>query len=158
MNEKEVQNHLVMWLQPSLLIVPNVQLGPGQADLIRYSSRRKIEEYEIKLSRSDFFRDKSHKKHKHGIMTGKYPGEIANRFFYAYPKGMIKIEEIPEYAGAVEFEESRDKFGDMHLRFDLVKKAPLLHSRKCDLKRLAYFMRGLSLRYWEKRRYRKELE
>jgi hypothetical protein len=157
MSEKEVQNHLAMWLTPSLFICPNAPMGGGEADILRYLQTRRIEEYEIKLSRADFRRDFKSKHYKHLNLKGELgQKESPNRFFYVYPKGMLKLEEIPEYAGAVEFEEMAGRLHEKFLNFNVVKKAPLLHSRKCDLKRLAYMIRGLSIRYWEKRRWEQE--
>ena len=149
--ESIVQNHLSAWLPNSLLIVPNTRFGLGEADIIRYTSRRRVEEYEIKLSRSDFLREKNSKRLKHKALSGELDYDTPNRFFYVFPKGLVDLHELLEYAGVVEFEVYLDSSGEGRLRFSIAKKAKLLHSRKCDLKQLAYLVRGLNLRYWSLR-------
>lgn len=52
--------------------------------------------YEIKVTRADFMRD-SEEKQKHAL---KY----SDRFFYVAPKGLIKADEIPSWAGLQEWD------------------------------------------------------
>lgn len=48
--------------------------------------------------------------------------KLPNYFYYAVPKGMIQVDEVPEYAGLIWIE-------DEHL-FRIMKKAPCLHKEK----------------------------
>lgn len=59
-------------------------------------------EFEIKISRSDFFNDFKHKEKKHGFLRAsnkQYLNAIPNFFYYVVSKDLITAEEVPEYAG-----------------------------------------------------------
>lgn len=47
---------------------------------------------------------------------------IPNRFYYAVPKGLIKVEELPSYAGLIELDPACGYAG-------ITKAAPFLHKR-----------------------------
>lgn len=55
--------------------------------------------YEIKISRSDFKRD-THVKQREARLW-------SDRFFYVCPKGLVKPDEIPDWAGLMEFDGNR---------------------------------------------------
>ena len=81
-------------------------------------------EYEIKIHRSDFRRDKQKVK-KHDFISSVYNKEditidyfIPNRFSYVCPQGVIPIDEVPEYAGLIEILDLG--------KIKIVKKAPLI--------------------------------
>lgn len=107
-------------------------------------------EIEIKTSRSDFFNDFK-KTEKHSILKeGTYPAKkyryktdsetnkrIAdhyyepkewkfrpNKFYYCVPEGLIKIEEVPEYAGLMYVNE---------LGVRIVKESKFIHKDKLEL-------------------------
>lgn len=50
--------------------------------------------YEIKVSRADFRRD-SHKKQREARL-------FSDQFYYVTPPGLIKLEEVPDWAGLIE--------------------------------------------------------
>lgn len=52
--------------------------------------------YEIKISRSDFRRDSFAKQRQARLFS--------DRFFYVAPNGLLTPEEIPDWAGLIEFE------------------------------------------------------
>ena len=116
-----------------------------------------IYEFEIKISRSDFKNDFSHKQIKHialcrkigdmfkeqehwntllerkrkiypaitteilkNIYHSRIPVRTPNFFYYAVPKGMIDVSEVPSYAGLVYVSED----GNLSVE----KKAPQLHN------------------------------
>jgi hypothetical protein len=89
------------------------------------SDGKYIYEVEVKLSRSDFKKDFT-KYAKHNYLTSAKKGDIdfvnktPNRFYYCCPEGMIKKEELPEYAGLIylsgDFTSARQ-----------VKTAPIIH-------------------------------
>lgn len=107
-------------------------------------------EFEIKISRSDFFNDFKHKQKKHLALQHKYTIDIPewqtdneklkaeieekcnrvipNYFYYAVPKELITVEEIPEYAGLIYVEE--DGF------LVTKKKAPKLTDYKSTVEEL----------------------
>lgn len=52
--------------------------------------------YEVKISRADFKRD-HHMKQRQARL-------FSDRFYYVAPKGLIRSEELPDWAGLIEFE------------------------------------------------------
>ena len=81
-------------------------------------------EFEIKISRSDFFNDFKHKTRKHsflGAVNKEYLNGIPNYFYYVVPKGLITKEEVPEYAGLC--------YVDGEILYT-IKKAPKLTPKK----------------------------
>lgn len=104
-------------------------MGLQECDVLSISNSNYIYEYEIKISRGDFKKDFTKKKHDHVInekFTRKKKGEIqfnvCNYFSYVVPKGLISIDEVPEYAGLIYM---NDDF-----TFDVIKKPKLLHKTK----------------------------
>ena len=94
--------------------------GMHEADVFGINNNGYIYEYEIKRSRADFHAEFKNKKDKHERLVnrgaikiydewknGKRTGEkykcilIPNRYFFLCPDGLIKPEEVPEYAGLV---------------------------------------------------------
>ncbi len=98
-------------------------------------------EIEIKISRDDFFADFD-KKEKHLILeTGKgkplyksdkdWESRIwkrPNKFFYCVPDGLIKINELPKYAGLM-------TVSDMGYP-EIEKQAPFLHKEILNLDKI----------------------
>jgi len=54
--------------------------------------------FEIKVSRSDFLNE------IHNPSKREQALHLSNRFYFAAPKGLIKVEEIPEECGLVEID------------------------------------------------------
>lgn len=52
--------------------------------------------YEIKISRADFRRDNAVKQREARLYS--------DRFYYVAPAGLLKLEEIPDWAGLIEFD------------------------------------------------------
>jgi hypothetical protein len=100
-------------------------------------------EYELKISRSDFLRDKKKctlkykyndngfgrfkDETKHDILLS---GKTVNKFYYIIPKGLVKAEEIPVFAGCLEYEVGRLGYRN----FRLIKHAKLLRKERQDNK------------------------
>ena len=102
-----------------------------ECDVISISKSDYIYEYEVKISKSDFKRDFIKKKHSNIInekFTKTIKGDInfiiPNYFNYVVPRDLISIDDIPEYAGLIYFNED--------MTFDIIKKAPLLHKTKAS--------------------------
>ncbi|MCF1452256.1 MmcB family DNA repair protein [Agrobacterium vitis] len=57
--------------------------------------------YEIKISRADFKRD-THGKQREARL-------FSDRFYYVTPAGLLKPEEIPDWAGLIEITEGKQK-------------------------------------------------
>jgi len=108
-------------------------MGIGEADVISVTKAGFINEYEIKRSRSDFQADFRNKSWKHKYMAeragvqfytnGSFYYLSANYFWFVMPRGLVKEEEIPEYAGLIYYENK-----ELHV----IKKAPRLHSHKAN--------------------------
>lgn len=113
------------------VIFPELRLGSGycgvsqrRIDLFIISSNagNPTTAYEIKASRSDFKKDIQDDLKQRGARL------YANEFFYVAPKGMIKREEVPLWAGLIEFdfdkyEETEER--DRKYLFATVVDAPL---------------------------------
>lgn len=57
--------------------------------------------FEIKVSRNDFLNEiKTPEKRQQAL-------QLSNRFYFAAPEGLIKLEELPEECGLVEFAENK---------------------------------------------------
>lgn len=130
MTEKEVQAIVGKdrVLAGHMIVCENVRhLISGQQDVISVNKNRHLIEYEIKLSRGDFFRDKNKAKKIFYDHPEVYADKIPNQFYYVVPESMITVDELPRYAGLYYIIE-----GQLWLH----KKAPLIHSVKHDLARI----------------------
>jgi hypothetical protein len=117
--------------------------GFSEADVFGISRSGQMYEFEIKISRPDYFADFKNKIHKHRELSqrdakctrnvwkkGKCTEEnfdqigLPNRFYYACPEKLIAKEEIPEYAGLI--------YIDQNGKYQEIKPAPLLHHHKAN--------------------------
>lgn len=96
-----------------------------ESDFVRITPAGFLTEWEIKVSRSDFRADFK-KVDKHRSIAA---GEWWKHFWYIAPRGIIPLDEIPEYAGLIE---CVTKTGDMYHkpRLIVLKKAPSLNGKK----------------------------
>jgi len=102
-----------------------------ESDFLSVAQSGLIHEIEIKMSRSDFLADFK-KQNKHALI--QY-GELANYFWFAAPKGMLKQKDIPDYAGHIEFEYETIQVGrntllEYRLNAQVIKDAPRIHRNK----------------------------
>lgn len=119
----------------------------SECDVISISKSNYIYEYEIKISRSDFKADFNKEKHK--LMLERNCTKVrmikednqkiketlyltCNYFNFVVPTGLVTRDEIPEYAGLI--------YMDENLKFEIIKKAPILHKEKASYN----FIRKLS--------------
>lgn len=106
------------------LVVKNFYLYEGwECDVLSVDRSDLVIEYEVKRSRADFFADFK-KKDKHFSTSNGYG---ANYFFYACPMGLIKADELPEYAGLIYCSTKGSR---------IVKRAPMLHGEKLTYSQL----------------------
>ena len=115
-----------------------------EADVFAINRNGYIYEYEIKRSRSDFKAEFRNKKHKHLKLSnkdslkfydewknGKRTGDkseyiqIPSRYFFLCPDGLIKPEEVPDYAGLIYVDPSWEYPKE-------IKRAKLLHKFKAN--------------------------
>lgn len=121
--------------------------GLGECDVISISKSNYIYEHEVKISKADFKAD--FKKAKHQLMLeGRSTSErmikennkmvpdtwylTPNYFYFVVPTNLVKVEDIPQYAGLIYMNEN--------LQFEIIKKAPIIHKEKAT----SNFIRQLS--------------
>jgi hypothetical protein len=104
-----------------------------ESDAVIATMAGQVIEYEIKVSRADYVRDRFKLRNK--IYSGEKPGDRPNRFYYVTPPAIITEADLPAWAGWYELLR-----GTLTLR----RKAPKLH-KDCHgvtvLMRLARAMR-----------------
>lgn len=84
-------------------------------------------EVEVKISKADFKND--FKKDKHKLFVDKDTKRLLpNRFYYAVPKGLIDVKDVPEYAGLITVD------GTNYLKIE--KRAPFIHKKKHDFRKI----------------------
>lgn len=87
---------------------------------------------EVKISRSDFKAD--FKKWKHWNFANLADVGNTNYFFFACQKGLIKLEEIPEYAGLIYVDGEQVEIIKKAPRLSKIKVTPdLIRSIACSL-------------------------
>ena len=131
-----IQKHTVWGKSRSNVIFPELRLGSGycgvaerRIDLFVISSSEGnvTTSFEIKASRQDFFKDINNDLKQRGARL------YSNYLYYVAPKGMIKTEEIPVFAGLLEFDFEQlpnmiNREREHYLLFSNPVPAPL-HSR-----------------------------
>jgi len=115
-------------------IAPNINTGFGEADLFMLRRSGYAEEFEIKVSRSDFFADRK-KRYKHRtyalVLSGGIPewgaiSRVPNRFSFVVPEYLgITEKDVPEHAGLY-------LVSNMGRIDCCLKLPPLLHKNKND--------------------------
>jgi hypothetical protein len=106
------------------IIIPNFYFKWHEIDLFRVLKSGYTEEYEIKISRSDYkvdFNKGTSKMLKHDEIK---QGKRTNRFYFVVPENMVSVNEVPSYAGLMYFK-------DGHIWIS--KAAPLIHKRKVEM-------------------------
>lgn len=157
---KDIQAALMMdlYLKGYSPIVANYTgRGLSECDILAISKADLIYEFEIKISRSDFKKDFT-KEHKHKVLENRKAtqkswrwkdGEkvneqtwfqIPNYFTYLCPAGMIKPEEVPEYAGLLYISEDCTTF-------EWIKKSPKLHDVRADLTLIRSISHNLTCKF-----------
>ena len=135
--EKKIQDKLKLhFLTPSAkkYEITNLYVFDWESDYLAITKSGIFHEIEIKISRADFKNDFKNKEKKHLIlesprlfMTAPKPTSLPNYFYYAVPEGLVKEDEIPEYAGLIYVQ----PWG-----IRIVKDAKKLHDEKLDLNKL----------------------
>ena len=137
-------------------VFPTVFFDKYEADLLEITKAGYSYEYEIKVSKSDF---KNDSKKTSGYLCTKETnfekipqykidtlknGERVNYFYYLVPKNLIKLDEVPEYAGLIyiEFREcsyfshEKGNYTKLKMFCQTVKVAPKLSKEKFSEKKL----------------------
>ena len=123
MTETEMQNKIYcrFFRGNKLIAMACSTLLSWESDLLIVTRALYLHEFEIKLTRSDFLADKKKEKHTHiqeylkgeKVYDKKYGCSMyqcrvqrpASYFWYVCMNGLIKPEEVPEYAGLIDFKD-----------------------------------------------------
>lgn len=92
----------------------------GRIDFIAISpapsTGNKAVAYEVKISKSDFKRDTYDKQRGARLYS--------DQFYYVTPVGLLSTTDIPDWAGLMEAEWHKPRYGDPHIRMKEVVTAP----------------------------------
>lgn len=103
--------------------IDNLYVYKWESDCLIITKSYYAYEVEIKISKSDYFKD-FEKKEKHQFLSLSNFTNKPNYFYYACPSGMIDKSDIPSYAGLIYVN---------GWNMTIVKRAPLLHKEKFDI-------------------------
>lgn len=164
MNEKRIQSTLYDFLSRRglKLACPNyTPAGWWECDLFTVTPADMFVEYEIKISRSDFFNDAKKEDQSRSSRILRHQGlpaptkhtklaakDVAgpSRFFFVTPEGLLKDEEIPEWAGLIEVHNLKHR-----LKACIRKPAPQLHREKVSPKVVEHCHSVFYYRFWNLR-------
>lgn len=118
MTEEDIIKELAQWVDDRKypFQICNAFIYGWECDYWAMTSGGETREFEIKISRSDYFNDA--KKDKHKECKG------ANYFYYVVPQGLIKPTEVQSGYGLIYVSETG--------YVEVVKKPRQLHSEKFD--------------------------
>jgi hypothetical protein len=147
-NESRIQLALYkkLHLAGHRIIIPNVSWSflPWEADLISVMKSNYLNEFEIKLTKSDFQNDFKKRKH-YNLKNSKTYWNSPNYFWYIAPIKAIPIC-IPDYAGLMQIEfVNRYEYG---IIFREIRRPKRLHDRKQTDKNLCGLLNTMTIRYW----------
>lgn len=137
--------------------IPNTFNAYGEADLINFTRSNQMCEYEIKVSKSDFKADFKHKQNKHAAIKWCFENRkkenrrnqvLANYFSYVCPTDLIKLDEVPEYAGLY----YARWVGMSSPKITQIKRPPRLHKYKWTEAEINKKLAALYWKYWNLRK------
>jgi hypothetical protein len=146
MNAKDIQEAIVRDRWREGLVLPNYYAADWwECDVFELTKAGFFREYEVKVSRADFFADA--KKTREIWPSGWGPNKVKavenkhqllasrstrgpSQFWFCTPPGMLTLEEIPEWAGLIEVRNCESEFSSIKFWPREVKKAPKLHREK----------------------------
>lgn len=152
--ELEIQKRLYWRLgEKREYAMPNVYVFENESDFLTVTRAGYIDEYEVKISRSDFRADFKKRRHinyqtltpwrwyTRGDVTWLYGRNVQypNRFWYAVPEDLVTPDEVPEYAGLI-------YVTDKGMAVE-AKKAPKLHGNKASDATMNKVLRAGYFRY-----------
>jgi hypothetical protein len=135
----EILKRLIFKRSRRSFVMPNfTPCGWFECDLWEVTKPGYGVEYEVKVSRGDFFADASKQcwvrvdgkrqpRVKHYDLRDRLP-HAPSRFYFVVPAGLVRLDEIPEWAGLIEI----DRTDRGHVSERLAKAAPKLHGKKVD--------------------------
>lgn len=161
---------------PNEIMIPNFYHFGYEMDVFKLSKKQLVIEYEVKISRSDFFNDFKKFQTDYGMFnelkleftdkkdTLKHDliraGRAASSFFFVMPENMVQKHEVPSHCGLMYFRPAGSMVeGGVLSDVDYLytcRPAPVLHKRPFqDYQQLA---KSLSWREdrWRRKCYRNE--
>jgi hypothetical protein len=155
MNAWEIAKALMLERHSRNFCLPNYTPRKWwECDVFEVTESGYFREYEIKISRSDFRADKDKIKSRWDGHLGIFGESVTTvkqqeigkthgprQFWYVCPEGLIKVEEVPQWAGLIHMmRNSSSRLSEWE-----IKRAPNLHSEKFDEKRMLH-AKGIC--YW----------
>lgn len=128
MNTKEIQS-LICIQEVLKFNIPCENISfffHGEADVLSLNKNKYLSEFEVKISKSDFKAD-SKKARKWQLFNNKIESLIPNYFWYVCTDKLIKVSEIPVYAGLIYVVDGV---------LEIIKKPQLLHKKKADTEKV----------------------
>ena len=126
-------------------IIPNIYLGYEESDLISVTKAGYIYEYEIKISRADFKAD--FKKGRHERLKNDLT-QWRTCFWFVTPVGLVRPDEIPDYAGHIEVRE-RHAGSQIQVLCVEKKRAKRFKAKKLSEYQKAQICNSLMIRFWK---------
>jgi len=144
------------------MVCANAYVFGWESDVYAITKKGYAVEFEVKISKADFKKDFEKEKHLHfkgiGVSERKYirgygfqetgkmkvlPNRgMPSRFYYVCPTDLIKVEEIPKYAGLIYVD--TEYYG-----IEIVKTAPRIHSEKVEESIYKYLCKKMSWRLYK---------
>ena len=145
LDEAKIQHALFSYLirKGRDYIIPNIYNGGAEADILTTTKAGYLQEYEIKISLSDFKNDFAKTKHRHMNNGHSYGQYRIDRFWYVAPIYAIPLC-IPDHAGLIEASVAR--MGYVLLR--VVKPAPKLDGKKYGPGFRDKVIKSMMYKYW----------
>jgi hypothetical protein len=168
MTERQIQDTLypVLTMRGQRHICPNYTPRKWfECDMFSITCAGYMVEHEIKLTLSDFKADEK-KEFKPGWWQKDAQGQKKHdmlaagstfgpsRFFYVVPSGLVKVSEVPDWAGLINV---FGFFGDKGLRTEIAKHAPRLHKKQVDEEVIKHVEGIFYWRFWN-HRMRREVQ
>lgn len=157
MHAYQISRALMHWLiyHKRGIAIPNTMMRLGESDMILITKSGYVYEFEIKVSRSDFFADfrkmfatRPTSVTKHDVLAGRHrPKSLAGlpkMFYFCVPSGLVKPDEVPPHAGLIEF--AADAYGRAAIKSH--RDGPKLQADKIDPKFLATVGTRLSFKLY----------
>lgn len=146
------------------LVCPNTHLYWWGSDLITVTGAGFVNEFEIKVARSDYKKEldaassspgrrKSPVKWtRHRVLSGNMGVDRGpNYFWFVMPQQFMDEFGIPDYAGLIVPEVVAPPTRDPFVCINVVQRPPRLHTAKIQDRHRAALARGVMLRYWNLR-------
>lgn len=143
--QNTLRNHLQFEKKHNLIYPNNASMFCWEADMISVTGAGYVNEYEIKISKSDFKADFKKPKHKLFLGENKRHKHFPAYFWYVTYGFELEMANIPEYAGWINMQHGgRSKT----LYTSVIKKAPKINSYKLSEKMRNKLYTNMYYKYW----------